>query len=383
MKRFNGARIKKARLYNGLTVEELAQEIGVSKQAVSQYENNQVELPIEKMFLFSSILKFPIDYFFQSDFTNVKVGTTYFRALLRTNSKTRTQQETRLEHIGIIYSFLNQYVDFPELDLPVFENELSPKEAARELRNYWGLGNKPIDNITQLLESKGILITTMETSTDDVDAFSQRECIDDKEVFFIAVSKETHSAVRFQFDIAHELGHILLHEWSENLELLERDKFKAKEKEANEFASEFLVPSAAFINDVVNLQNKIESYLPLKRKWKVSIGAMAYKNRELGVISQRQYQYLLSIMNKKNIRINEPLDDILPLPLPSMFDDAISLLLEEQVFTPTTFLDALSTYGLSMNYSEIENLLNLPKDKLKPNSAGTHAKTIKLRNQDI
>lgn len=383
MKRFNGARIKKARLYNGLTVEELAQKIGVSKQAVSQYENDQVELPLEKLFLFSNILKFPVDYFFQSDFANVKIGTTYFRALLRTNSKIRTQQETRLEHIGIIYSFLNQYVDFPELDLPIFEKELSPKEAAIELRNYWGLGNGPIDNITQLLESKGILITALETSTDDVDAFGQRECINGKEIFFIAVSKETHSAVRFQFDIAHELGHIILHEWSENLELLDRDQFKAKEKEANDFASEFLLPSSAYINDVINIQNKIESYLPLKRKWKASIGAMAYKNRELGVISQRQYQYLLSIMNKKNIRINEPLDDILPIPLPSMFDDAVSLLLEEQVFTPASFVDSLSIYGLSMNYSEIEKLLNLPKDKLKPNYAGSHAGTIKLRNQDI
>lgn len=383
MKRFNGARIKKARLYNGLTVEELAQEIGVSKQAVSQYENNQIELPLEKVFLLSSILKFPIDYFSQSDFSNVKVGTTYFRALLRTNSKIRTQQETRLEHIGIIYSFLNQYVDFPVLDLPTFETELSPKQAAIELRNYWGLGNSPINNITQLLESKGILITALETSTEDIDAFGQCECINGKEVYFIAVSKETHSAARFQFDIAHELGHIILHEWSENIELLDREQFKAREKEANEFASEFLLPSASYINDVVNIPNRIESYLPLKRKWKVSIGAMAYKNRELGIISQRQYQYLLSTMNKKNIRTNEPLDDILPRPLPSMFDDAVSLLLEEKIFTPASFIDALSNYGLSMNHSEIENLLNLPKDKLKPNYAGSQAKTIRLKNPNI
>ena len=379
MKRFNGTRIKSARLYNGLTVEELAEKIGVSKQAVSQYENNQVELPLEKVFVLSSTLNFPIDYFSQPDITNVEVGTTYFRALLRANSKIRTQQETRLEHLGMIYSFINQYVDFPELDLPTFETELSPKEAAIELRKYWGLGTHPIDNITQLLESKGILITALETDTPDVDAFGQRECIDGKEVYLIAVSKETHSAVRFQFDIAHELGHIILHEWSENLEILNREQFKAREKEANEFASEFLLPSAAYYNDVIGIPNRIESYIPLKRKWKVSIGAMAYKNRELGVISQRQYQYLLSMMNKKNIKTNEPLDDSLPIPLASMFNDAVSLLLEEGIFTPASFIDALSVYGLSMNYQEVEKLLNLPKDKLKPNSSGSNSKFIRLK----
>ena len=58
MKRFNGSRIKSARLYNGLTVEELSNKLGVSKQAVSQYENDIIDPPIEKMFLLSSALNF-------------------------------------------------------------------------------------------------------------------------------------------------------------------------------------------------------------------------------------------------------------------------------------------------------------------------------------
>ena len=82
---------------------------------------------------------------------------------------------------------------------------------------------------------------------------------------------------------------------------------------------------------------------------------------------------------KQNIKIIEPLDDVLPIPLPSMFDDAVTLLLEEKVFTPATFIDALSAYGLSMNYAEVESLLNLPNGKLKPNYAGANSKSIKLK----
>lgn len=379
MKRFNGNRIKSARLYNGLTVEELAEKLNVSKQAVSQYENNQTDPPLEKGFTLSKLLHFPLDYFIRESNVDVKIGTTYFRALLRTNSKARTQQKSRLEHIAIIYSFLSKYVDFPKLDLPKFEFEKKPKEAAIALRKYWDLGDDPINNITELLESKGILITMLNTDTDDIDAFSQREEIDGNEVYIIAVSKNKNSAARFQFDIAHELGHIMLHEWSENIELLDRIQFKNREKEANEFASEFLLPSYAYKHDTIGLSNDINSYIRLKRKWKVSIAAMAYKNRELGIITQRQYQYLLSVMNKNNMRVNEPLDNILPIHEPSMFNDAVSLLIDAQVFTPSSFIDELSLYGLPMDYVEVEKLLNLPKNKLKPTNYGKTNHIIKLK----
>lgn len=381
MNRFNGNRIKNARLYNGLTVEELANELGVSKQAVSQYENNQVDPPIEKGFLLSKILGFPLDYFSQEDKSNVKVGTTYFRALLRTNSKSRTQQEARLEHIGIIYSFLNTYVNFPELDLPKFKECITPKEAALRLREYWQLGDYPISNITELLESKGILITMLDTSTDDIDAFSHCEYIDNEEIYIIAVSKNKHSAARIQFDIAHELGHIILHEWSENIELLNREQFKTREREANEFASEFLLPSSSYTRDIIGMPNKIENYIFLKRKWKVSIAAMMYKSRELGIISPRQYQYLISLMNKKGFRTNEPLDDTLPIPYPTMFNDAVSLLIDAHILTPISFIEKLSLYGLSMNYNEVENLLNLPEGKLKPDFNHSGTIPIKLRKE--
>lgn len=379
MKRFNGNRIKSARLYNGLTVEELAEKLNVSKQAISQYENNQTDPPLEKGFMLSQALHFPLDYFIRESDVDVKIGTTYFRSLLRTNSKARAQQKSRLEHIAIIYAFLNQYVDFPNLDLPKLGFEKNPKEAAIALRRYWRLGDEPINNITELLESKGILITMLDTDTNDIDAFSQREEIDGKEVYIVAVSKNKNSAARFQFDIAHELGHIMLHEWSENIELLDRVQFKNREKEANEFASEFLLPTIAYKRDTIDFSNNIDSYIRLKRKWKVSIAAMAYKNRELGIITQRQYQYLLSVMNKNNMRISEPLDNILPIYEPSMFNDAVSLLIDAKVFTEFSFVEELSSFGLPMDHEEIERLLNLPKDKLNPNSNGKTGNIIKLK----
>ena len=105
MKQFNGNRLKNARLYRGLTVEELGEKIEVSKQTVSQYENGRIVPPFEKILSLSKELGFPYEYFIQSDSLNVKSRSTYFRSLLKTNKKYRIEQSVKMEHLAVIYSF--------------------------------------------------------------------------------------------------------------------------------------------------------------------------------------------------------------------------------------------------------------------------------------
>ena len=252
MKSFNGNRLKTARQYRGLTVEELSQKINVSKQAVSQYETGKIEdVPFQKILLISEILNFPYRYFVQEDIPNIQTGATYFRSLMKTSKRYRLAQEIKMEHIAIIYSFLNEYVTFPQLNLPSWIGEItSPADAAKELRNFWGLGNKPIENVLRTVEQNGIIVTSFATDTDDIDAFSQYIDMNGSEVYIIALSSNKESAARINFDIAHELGHIILHEWSEDEEVLSREEFKLKEKEANEFAAAFLLPEQSFAQDV-------------------------------------------------------------------------------------------------------------------------------------
>ena len=83
MKTFNGNRLKSARQYRGLTVEELSQQINVSKQTISQYENGVIEnVPFEKILALSTELKFPYHYFIQKSNSSVRTGSTYFRSLM-------------------------------------------------------------------------------------------------------------------------------------------------------------------------------------------------------------------------------------------------------------------------------------------------------------
>ncbi len=366
MKSFNGNRLKMARQYRGMTVEELSQKINVSKQAVSQYETDKIEdVPFQKILAISNVLNFPYKYFAQEDISNIKTGTTYFRSLMKTSKKYRLAQEIKMEHIATIYSFLNEYVTFPYLNLPAWIGEISsPVEAAKKLRDYWELGDKPIDSIMRIVERNGIIVTTFSTDTNDIDAFSQYVEMNDFDVYIIALSNNKESAARINFDIAHELGHIVLHEWSEDEEVLSREEFKAKEKEANEFAAAFLLPETSFAQEVSLDPQKLDYYVQLKRRWKVSVAAMLYRSCSLGIITQGQYQYLMRVMQNKGWRKSEPLDNTIKAANPSLFSDAVDLLLVNNVFTPKEFVDELGDMGLAMNPDELEILLNLQKGTL-------------------
>ncbi|WP_461194029.1 phage DNA-binding protein [Clostridioides difficile] len=361
---FNGERLKKARIYRGMTVAELAERIDCQRQTVSMYENNKSK-PNDNNVVkrIAKELGFPVKFFLETG-TNIAIGSTYFRALLTTNKKYRAEQIQKMEFLAEIYFFLQDYIEFPTLNLPDCSGK-TPEEAALLLREAWGLGLKPIDNIIYEVEQHGILVTSFSTSTDDIDAFSQMIDISGETVYLIGYSSNKTSASRIHFDIAHELGHICLHEWSEDVEALEKQEFKDRESEANRFASTFLLPEETFKIDAKRTPLRIPSYTELKRKWKVSIQAMIRRSYSLGIISMDEYQSMIRTLQRRGLRKSEPLDDELLTSLPALLKTAVLMLLNEKVFTPKEFMDELSfSYNFSLEPEEVEYLLNLPKNTL-------------------
>lgn len=99
---------------------------------------------------------------------------------------------------------------------------------------------------------------------------------------------------RDRFTKAHELGHILMH------------KFPAPdaEKEANRFASEFLMPQKDILADLNNLS--FYSLPNLKRKWKVSMASLIYRAKELSTINESREKSLWAQMSRAHYRQHEP-----------------------------------------------------------------------------
>lgn len=358
---FNGDRLKKARIYRGWTVAELAERIGCSRQTISMYENKgTIPMEIQTVEQLSSVLGFPTNFFFQDD-NPINIGSTYFRALLTTNKKYRAEQVQKMEFVAQIYSFLSEYINFMPCPVPLLPVGLAPENAATLLRKQWGLGDRPIDNIIHIVEQKGILVTSFDTSTDDVDAFSQMVHIDDDNRFIIGYSNNKTSASRIHFDIAHELGHICLHEWSEDVESLSKEEFKEREDEAHRFAAAFLLPENSFAQDAKRVRPTIPAYTQLKRKWKTSIAAMFRRSYHLGIISMDEYQNGMKMLQRRGLRKEEPLDDTIQTAAPSLLKTAVYMLLNENVFTPQTFVEELAySRQLSLEPAEIERLLDIP-----------------------
>jgi Zn-dependent peptidase ImmA (M78 family) len=367
LQHFNGERLKAARIYRGLTVAELAEKLELQRQTVSMYENDKIKNPeystIKNM---SGVLEFPIKFFLQESSMNTKIGSTYFRALLTTNKKYRNQQVQKMNFISTIYSFLNEYIEFPTFNFPIIPGEINPEDAAEKLRVYWDLGDKPIENIIYLVEQNGILVSRFDSGTNDIDAFSQMLDINGDSIFLIGYSKNKGTAARIHFDIAHELGHMFLHEWSEDIETLSKEEFRERENQAHAFASAFLLPREAFSKDVGIYANNISYYIELKKKWKVSISAMIRRSYSLKLIDYSTYQNLMRKMQKEGIKKHEPLDDVLITAIPSLLKTSVQMLLNDGILTPKEFLDELAEdYNLSLESKEIEELLDLPKDSLK------------------
>lgn len=375
--KINGDHIKSARLFRGLSLSDLSNKTGITKQALSLYENETIRPEISKLVAIAQALDFPIEYFMSLDNFQVKTESTYFRSLLSTPKIARTAQSVRVEFIAKIYEILIDYVDFPDRNFPDIafsgrnafsectdEEETSEIESiATQCRKFWGLGFGPIVNLQKTVESNGIIITSLFTDKDEIDAFSQRTIINGNSVYIIVLNS-TKNNVRTRFDIAHELGHIFLHPWSENIEELSRQEFKERESQANKFAGAFLLPRESFGNDVSHYPTKLEYYLHLKEKWNVSIQAMIYRTHQLKIISTTQYQYLMRQISKRGWRSCEPYDRPFNIEK-TLLQEAIELLFSSGEMKPYDLMTALKSKGLYMRHEDVEDLLSIERDSLK------------------
>lgn len=375
---FNGKRLKNARLFRGLTLTQLAKNTDISKQSLSLYENEKNIPEHTRVRSLASALNFPYEFFFQNDIWETVTDVTYFRSLASATKMNRTAQTIKLEYVAKIYEVLLNYIDFPRLNLPEVsfdgsDDEFDEKQIkdtqqqieviAQRLREHWEIGDAPIKNLQFLLEKNGIIITGFNTQESKIDAFSQRTTVDNGDVYFIAVALGQRPEGRINFDLAHELGHILLHPWSENLELIPKEEFKAREKQANMFASAFLLPKDSFGKEVQAYPTDLEYYQFLKKKWKVSIQAMAYRTHQLGIITDNQFQYMMRQISKNGWRTKEPGDTPYSLN-ENIFQGAIDLLVEEKILKPVSIMRLLKQNKITLYREDLEEILHLREGTL-------------------
>lgn len=327
---FNGERLKEARLYNKLSITDLAEKLNVTKQMVSKYEKGKSVPSIEKSLLLNGVLDYPREFFYSSEDYSFKSKGTFFRSRLTATKKSKTPAEFLLKYSIIVRDFLDEYVEFPQLiEFNSFQNSDSLEEITLNIRKMMGLHDDPIEDMLEVVELMGIVAVKFGYDEEKVDAFSALTELNNKSYFTI-VTGNKRSFFRQQFSLAHELGHWILHK-DYVPEELHKEEYKLMEKEANEFAAAFLMPAQKFGDDFKNIDLQLSSLLNLKKKWNVSIAAIIERAHQLQLITIEKKSQLYRKMNYHNWRNPEPLDKETPVTEPLALSQAIELLIDENV----------------------------------------------------
>jgi Zn-dependent peptidase ImmA (M78 family)/DNA-binding XRE family transcriptional regulator len=363
---FNGERLKLARRFNKLTLKELSEQIHVTKQMISKYEKNLSQPSGEIIFNLEKVLGFPRRFYFEGDFDFGKIGNTYFRSLSKATKKDIEAQKIRIDFLSVVYKFIEEYIELPEANFPRLNNDnldrRSIEELAGQVREYWNLGNEPIRNMVELLEIKGLVVSTSKMNLEVIDAYTQVREIDGKDIYFVILGNDKGSRFRRQFDAAHELAHILLHEGYLDVTTLSKEEEREIENQANDFASAFLLPRDSFGKDVSMMPTNLNHYLFLKKKWHVSVGAMIRRAFNLGAITNSQYTTLQRKISQNGWRKEEPLDNNSEPTSPVLLSNSFKLLLEKGVFDTYSLLEELSNaYKLTIREDILEDLVGLEK----------------------
>ncbi len=376
--KFNGQRLKEALQFREKKMTELADETGISKQSLSLYANDGNVPPFDNVIKIARALDFPTDFFMSEDLCTASTGNTYFRSQASATKKSRNAQKIKLEYVSKMYEVILNYMNVPELNIPDTSAINVPEDIAnvdsdravneieklaKLVREHWNLGNGPIDNLQYALQSNGIIVTGFRDVDTDIDAFSQQITIDGKVVYIIALAIGSKPIERLRFDMAHELGHILMHMWGEDNEDISKDEFNAREKQANMFASALLLPNETFSKSVSAYPTNIDYYLALKKKWKVSMQAMMYRARQLDIISTNQFQYMMRTMSKNGNRTYEPGDKPGEIG-DTIFQAALDMLFEGGYLTVRELLKEFGRYGIYLSQHDLENLMYLREGTL-------------------
>ncbi len=285
-----------ARHRRKLSGKELAEAAGLTPVTVSKVENGHQpdDATIDCLI---RALGFPRDFFFMGAPERLQTKAVSFRSLKKMSAAERNAS-LAAGSVGIaFYEWIDQRFNLPAPDLiDLSKDRERPDVAARLLRQHWGIGDRPIGNLLKLYESKGIRVLSLSENTPNVDAYSFWNS--KYPYMFLNQSK---TAERSNFDSAHELAHLVLHFHAGR----ESAQVANAEKQADQFASAFLMPEAD-VKSTVRQIYSASQIIRAKSRWKVSAMALATRLRNLEMLSDWSYRSIVIELGRRGYRSGEP-----------------------------------------------------------------------------
>ena len=313
--RFHGARLRFARLFNELSPADLAERTGVTRQYIHGLEIDDRSPSKELVNVLAFVLHVAPGFFSRGVSTTVVEEYCHFRSRKMTPVFARQECIAR----GTLFDELMEHLDgllrLPRVDIDPCEarDRNSIEEITLKYRKRWGLGEGPISNMCRVVEQRaGAVVTYFPGASEKVDAFSIS-----RPRPIVVRNPAKQSSVRMRFDLAHELGHLIMHYGLETGD-------EITEEQANIFASAFLLPRRPFIAEFPHrMPFDWGALYEMKRRWKVSVAAILFRARDLGLIDPAQYRIACQHLSKTGQKRKERLDDEIPMEQPELLETAL------------------------------------------------------------
>jgi Zn-dependent peptidase ImmA (M78 family) len=212
-------KLKELRERKSLSLQELADQVGVAKQSIHKFENGIVTPSSETLLKISDALNVSYSFFYEKPLDC---------QFTLQNIKFREKQKISNEKFEIeikeeVCRYLSKFMELSAImeDEVKFENPLKGIEistdkdiekAAKQLRKKWKLGNAPIADLVETLEGRGIFVVEIRRIED----FSGLSGMVNEEIPIIVLNESFKAVERKRFTALHELGHLVL-DFSENL----------------------------------------------------------------------------------------------------------------------------------------------------------------------
>lgn len=312
---FVPARMALARRRRGLTKRQLAESIGLSERTINAYENGEFEPSEGAVDRICEALQFPKTFFSRDVPDRIDATSVSFRSMSRMTASQRERALAGGELALELSAWIEQRFQLPRPDLPDLRHQ-DPESAAIALRGRWGLGDQPISHMVRLIESKGVRVFSLAEQAQEVDAFSFWR--NGKPFIFLNTFK---SGERSRFDAAHELGHLVLHRHG-------APNGQSAEKDANAFASAFLMPRTSIIAYAPR-NGTLQQIIAAKRHWKVAVAALAYRMHAVGMLTDWHYRNLAIQIQHRGLRKQEP--EGIPREMSLAFEKVVQVLFAEGV----------------------------------------------------
>lgn len=361
---FNPRMLIVARESRRMTQKALAEASNTKQATVSRAEAGVHEPLAGTTTAWAKALRYPESFFAHRD-QAPPLPRTFWRKQAKLGKTDQKEIEARIAIWCMNIQALVRSVELPDPDAPGIQLGVEAKtaaEAARYIRAHWRVPNGPIDDLTGLVESFGIMVIML-PGTRGFQGVSIRDARKDLPPLIFLSADDP--ADRQRWTIAHELGHIILHHHQQTLAAETEDEV---EYEADDFAGELLMP-ANEIRHQFNWKIDLAELAQLKLHWRTSMAALIRRGKRLERITEGQALRLWKLMSKYGYRTSEPND--FSREEPNMLRELVRVHIEELNFAEEEMatLLALDVEDVRMRFlgalADPESPQVAPKSKLR------------------